>query len=83
MALTKKEYARGYFQYAHAPQMLQREGFPGDQEPSGQAAHTDDDCPATTADMDPALQPVQVAAPSNAYDPSQHGRQTVLPRRGV
>ena len=83
MALTKKEYDRGYFQYVHAPQMLQLEVFPGDQEPTGQAMHTDEDWAATTPDMDPALHPVHVATPPKEYDPGQHGLQLVLPRSGV
>ena len=81
--MTKKEYDRGYFQYAHAPQMLQNDVFPGDQEPIGQALHVDDDWAATTADMEPALQPVQVAEPPREYDPCQHGLQSMLPSSGV
>ena len=83
MELTRNEYARGKCQYVHAPQMLHLEVFPGDQDPTGQAVHTDDDGAATTEDMEPALQPVHVAAPPRAYDPCQHGLQSTLPSSGV
>jgi hypothetical protein len=63
--------------------MLQYEVFPEDQEPTGQALHTEDDGAATTADMEPALQPVHVAEPPREYDPCQHDLQSVLPRSGV
>ncbi len=56
--------------------MLHRDVFPGDHEPTGQAIHTEDEGAATTEDMDPALQPVQVAAPPSAYDPCQPPRHS-------
>ena len=63
--------------------MLHADELPGDQEPTGQAMQADEDCAATTDDMDPALHPVQVATPPNEYDPGQHAWHWALPSTGV